>query len=119
MKVLIVEDEMIIAIDLESLIEQSGNDCVGVSINLVQAKKLMTNDVKIIFMDINLNGKDNGFEVAEILRKDFDFYLVFISASNNKEKVKRAESFNNCTFIKKPFTHNTIEQVIENAKTLY
>ena len=119
LKVLVVEDEIIIAIDLESHLERSGNECVGIADNLDKTTDLMTNDVKLVFMDINLNGRSNGFEVAEILRKKFNFYLVFISASNKIAMTKKIEIFNHSEFIKKPFSYKNILQAIENAKKLY
>ncbi len=119
MKTLVIEDEMIIAMDLELSIELTGNECVGIASSLDQAMNLMTDEVKIVFMDINLNSKENGIEIAEILRNNFDFYLVFVSASYNQLFSEKTKMFDNCEFIKKPFHFNSLRQVIENAKKLY
>lgn len=115
MKVLVVEDEVIIALDLISRISNYGFESVGIAGDMDEALNLMNEDVCLVFMDINLKGDVDGIQIAQKLREKFDFYLVFISASKDKKHEIEAIAFDKCEFINKPFNYERIHSVFQNA----
>ena len=119
MKALVVEDEMIIGLYLESTLRRVGIKSVGIATNFIQAKAMMTSEVKIVFLDINIKGREDGIEVATVLRKGFDFYAIFLSAHINPAIIDRVKDFSNSDFIKKPFEIETVLESIEKAKRTY
>lgn len=116
MNALIVEDEMIIGIDLESKLKKAGVNSIGIARNLDQANELMRPDVQLVFLDINLDGKEDGIDVAKVLRKKFQFYAVFLSASSNQQIIDKANTLGESEYIKKPFDAKIIYEAIQRAK---
>ena len=74
---------------------------------------------EIVFLDINIKGREDGIEVATVLRKGFDFYAIFLSAHINPAIIDRVKDFSNSDFIKKPFEIETVLESIERAKRTY
>ena len=118
MNALIIEDEMIIGIDLELKLNRLGVKNRGIARNLEQALTLMNPEVQLVFLDINLDGKEDGIEVAEILRRNHAFYAVFISGSMNQSTIERALSIGKSEYIKKPFNEVSIQEAILRAENL-
>ena len=109
---------MIIGIDLELKLNRLGVKNRGIARNLEQALTLMNPEVQLVFLDINLDGKEDGIEVAEILRRNHAFYAVFISGSMNQSTIERALSIGKSEYIKKPFNEVSIQEAILRAENL-
>ena len=103
-KVLIVEDELIVAKDIKHSLERINYEVVGLASDVSESIELMEqNQPDIVLMDIMLRGGDSGIDAAEIIRKDFKVPVIFLTAyadSATLERAKRAESYG---YILKPF----------------
>ena len=69
-KVLIVEDELIVAKDIKHSLERINYEVVGLASDVSEVIELIEeNHPDIVLMDIMLRGGDSGIEAAEIIRK--------------------------------------------------
>ena len=115
-KVLIVEDELIVAKDIKHSLERINYEVVGFASDVSETIELIKqNQPDVVLMDIMLRGGDSGIDAAEIIRKDFKIPVIFLTAyadSATLERAKRAESYG---YIIKPFKMVDLQTSIELA----
>ncbi len=115
-QVLIVEDDGIIAMDLESRMKQLGYGVTGIAGYGEQAiEKVKENAPDVVLMDIILKGEIDGIEAAEEIRTQYDIPVIFITGYADKERLKRAKLAYPFGFIIKPFQDKDLEVTIEMA----
>jgi len=89
-RALIVEDEILIALDLEADMCALGFDVCGLAPNARQARSLaMSNEPDVVLMDVNLEGGREGIEAARWLREVCDTAIVFVTSHNDDDTVER------------------------------
>jgi DNA-binding NarL/FixJ family response regulator len=89
-RALIVDDEIIFAINLEADMHALGFDICDLAANGQQASRLaMSNQPNVVLMDINLEGGREGIEVARWLRKVCEAPIVFITGYTDPDTVER------------------------------
>jgi len=82
LKVLIVEDEALLAMELESLVEEAGHRVVGWAISSDEARSIAEDsDADIAFVDIHLADGPTGVDVAEHLKRSGRPMVVFMTAN--------------------------------------
>jgi DNA-binding response OmpR family regulator len=113
-RVMIVEDELIPALDLRRRIERAGAVCTGTYIKAEQALEAFKKDpVDMVFLDIYLAGDMDGIELAGLLLSHAPADIVFISASDDSYTMKRIESVEYRAFISKPYNISEILALID------
>ncbi len=114
-RILIVEDEMITAMDIKNTLEKLGYEVVGISVSsddaIASAKKHMPD---IILMDIYIKGNMNGIEVSEEI-ETLNIPIIFLTANTNSRVVQDALKVAPYGYIKKPFNKADLERNIEVA----
>ena len=89
-RALIVEDEILFALNLEAEMHTLGFDVCDLAANGHQASILaMSNQPNVVLMDINLEGGREGIEVARWLRMVCEAPIVFISGYTDRDTVER------------------------------
>ena len=89
-RALIVEDEILIALDLEAEMHALGFDVCGLAPNTRQARSLaMSNEPDVVLMDVNLEGGREGIEAARWLREVCETAVVFVTSYNDDDTVER------------------------------
>ena len=89
-RALIVEDEYLIAHDLETTLHTLGFDDCDLASNGRRAHTLsMTDRPDIVVVDVCLEGGREGIEVARWLRQMFDVPVVFVTSYNDDDTVER------------------------------
>jgi AmiR/NasT family two-component response regulator len=68
-KVLIVEDEILVAINLEALIEDLGYQCVGIAPDAPMASRLAGEHPDVALVDINLRDGPTGVQIGQMLSR--------------------------------------------------
>ena len=104
LRVLIVEDEPIIALDLEMLVEAAGHGVVGVAVNVescLRAARSSSPDVAL--MDLRLKGGDSGEDAARRLRDELNVPCIFMSGNLDDATVRRLQALDPVAFVGKPF----------------
>lgn len=115
-QVLIVEDDVIIAMDLESRMKKLGYGVTGIVSYGEQAiEKVKENAPDVVLMDIVLKGEMDGIEAAEEIRTQYDIPVIFLTAFADKDRLKRAKLTYPFGFIIKPFQDKDLEVTIEMA----
>ncbi len=116
-KIMIVEDEAIVAMDLESQLEQMGyRICATVD----NSKDAIANAAKqkpdLILMDIVIKGLPDGIETARLIHHTMAIPIVFLSAHNDIKTVERAARTAPYGYLTKPFQSQELRAVIEVAR---
>lgn len=115
-KVLIVEGEIILAIDLKIRLENLGYYVPGIAVNGKDAiKKTAEKNPDIVLMDILLDGETDGVEVAQQIRKKYNIPIVYLTGSQNYNQVERDKITEQYGYINKPFDNIEIENAIQLA----
>ena len=115
-KILIVEDELIIAKDIEATLSDLGYSVSGIvscgedAVSHVEAHK-----PDIVIMDIMLEGELDGIAAAEKIHKQFSIPVIFLTAYSNEKTLDRAKTAKPYGYILKPFQETDLYTSIEIA----
>ncbi len=102
-KVLIVEDEMIIALLIERMVNNLGHEVIDKVTSGEDAITVATqNDPDIILMDIRLNGGINGIEAMSRIREKKNVPVIYISG--NTDMFQKLSDSEYVEFLSKPIT---------------
>jgi len=116
LKILIVEDECIVARDIQSILKRLG---YGESFVAFAGKEAIEKAIEIqpelVMMDIKLNKDMDGIEAAEKIRSFFDIPIIYISASADGKTLERAKKRGSFYFISKPIKVSAIQITIKKA----
>lgn len=119
-KVYIVEDEIIVAKDLESILKSNGYEVVGISDSAEDfLKKIDEANPDIILMDIMLKGEMSGIEAAKKIREQYDLPVIFLTAYGDEKTVEKAKDSFPYGYIIKPFRERELITTIEIALNKY
>ena len=92
-KVLLVEDEMVIAQDLRMLLESEGCKVIGIANNGIEALRLARlHSPPIIFMDISIRGEWDGIQTAEVIQSAAKTNIVYLTCCQNPVTLSRAKA---------------------------
>ncbi len=115
-KILIVEDENIVAMDIRKILMNSGYEITSIvtsgeeAITTVREQK-----PDLILMDIVLKGKMTGIDAARIITQYFDIPIIYMTALSNDDSLLEARSRESYGFLCKPFSANELTIAIEMA----
>jgi len=112
-KILIVEDDPQCTKDLKILVEELDYQLTGVVNNSSDVFDLLEKDKPdIILMDIDAKGEKNGIEIAKELASQ-SIPIIFITSNDDDVTYQKAKQFSPCGYLVKPFSHYTLESIIE------
>lgn len=114
-KILIVEDEKVIAMDLQKTISNFGYDILSTVSSGEEAIQLMAkNKPNLVIMDILLEGDLNGIETGVIISERYKVPIIYITAYA-KEILLRSKVTESSTFLVKPFDESELHKKIEEV----
>jgi DNA-binding response OmpR family regulator len=113
-KILIVEDESIVALDIKRALQKLEYEVVGIAKNYKNALKVFHEEkASIIFMDINLkNSEKDGIDTAIELQKIRNVPIIYLTAFSDENTVKRAIQTNPISYLVKPFKTEELKSTI-------
>lgn len=115
LNVLIVENELIIALDIKQRLKSMGHNVIDVVSSGENALKVIKKYmINLIIMDAHLNGALNGVDTAIYIRKKFNMPIIYISASFNLERHTKIRLTEPYEYIKKPFDNEQLQTAITN-----
>lgn len=124
MKVLIIEDELIIGKDIQVLLKTQQNDDSDIALNPKEAIRLFNlHPYDLIISDINLNAAQDGIDTVKTLNGKKKTPVIFLTAYSDSETIERAEGAFPFAYLLKPFNNNqlllTIKLAIQNFRKMY
>lgn len=119
-KILIVEDESIIAKDIQSSLKGLGYDVTAIVNSGDKAiKELEENRPDLVLMDIMLKGTMTGIEVAKEVKERFSLPVVFLTAYADDTTLNKAKITEPYGYIIKPYREKELHSTIEMALYKY
>lgn len=115
-KILIVEDQVLIAHELKAALESLGYKVIGIEMTAEKGIALCEKDPPdLVLMDIILEGQVDGIEAAEVIRSRWGIPIIFLAAFADKERLKRAKPAYPFGYLIKPFRDQDLKITVEMA----
>jgi signal transduction histidine kinase len=115
-RILVVEDEAIVARDIASQVRAMGYEAVGIAANAEQALELVVRErPNLVLMDIQLNSDVDGIAAAATIRSRFNLPVVFLTAFAADEVLERAKLTEPFGYILKPFSERELGTTLAMA----
>ena len=118
MKILILEDESVLALSMQEFLEDSGYEVVCFENSDDAYDAIYEQVFDLYLLDVKVPGETNGFEMLEMLRKEGNGTpAIFITSLTDIEDLSRGYECGACDYIRKPFDlaelKLRVEQVIK------
>ncbi|MBO3117946.1 response regulator transcription factor [Winogradskyella sp. DF17] len=115
-KILIVEDEGLIAEDIKYQLEELGHTVFGIVMNGDRALDAIANpNLDLVLLDINIKGSLSGIDLAKIIKEKYKIPYVFLTASTDDETLNKAKNTLPYGYIVKPFNKLDLKVNIDVA----
>lgn len=115
-KIMIVEDEKIVALDIKDSLEQFGYSVPCMASSGEEAICFVDDcSPDLILMDIVLKGKIDGIDAAKAIRQDHDIPIIYLTAYSDEKTLQRAKLTEPFGHILKPFAERELRTNIEIA----
>lgn len=112
-RILIVEDDMIIGANISLQLSKLGYEITGIESRgeeaIIHAKE---NTPDLLLLDINLKGSLDGIQTAQAIQKFADIPIVYLTANSDEVTFMRAKVTHPKAFISKPFNRLNLERTI-------
>ncbi len=120
-RILLIEDEKMIAENLKSVIENFGYEVVDIVDTAEDALEVaFDTSIDIVVSDIEIRGLTDGIEVSKILQNTYNLPIIFTTAYNDEEKIKRASDVVNMVgYLVKPIRIDELDTMIKIAISKY
>ncbi len=115
-KILVVEDEFIVAADLKARLNKMGYKVVGTAASGLEAiEKVWKESPDIVLMDIVLKGEMDGIAAAEAIKQGYNIPIIFLTAYADQNTFSKAKTTEPFGYICKPFQEKNLRMAIEVA----
>ena len=116
LKILIVEDEGVVALQLKINLQKWDYAVSGIFASGEEAlENLKTSSPDLVLMDMNLQGDLDGIETAEVIRKQYNLPVIYLTANSEEKTIRRAKETQPYGYILKPFNAQEIRIAVEIA----
>ena len=117
-KILIVEDEELISLDMKAIVEDMGIAVTGIARNVDAALQAIDAErPDLVLLDISLDGEFEGVELARTIDRRWGIPVVFISGHLGDKAVKGVDELNTLGYVIKPFYPINLREAVESAIT--
>ncbi len=115
-RILIVEDNVIIADDMQSMLEEIGYEIVDNVIVYEQAVEVLkTQQVDLVLIDIILASDKTGIDLGKHIRENYDIPFIFVTSNSDRATVENAKMVKPNGYLVKPFEQQDLFTSIEIA----
>ncbi|MCB0480007.1 MAG: response regulator [Flavobacteriales bacterium] len=115
-KVLVVEDEMIIADDLCNMISAKGYDCVGIARSYEEALMSISNkNPDLILLDIMLNSEKSGIDLAKKINETSQIPFIFLTSHSDSKTLEEAIETHPAGYLVKPIDEDDLNTTMALA----
>jgi PAS domain S-box-containing protein len=117
-KILIIEDEIIIGLDISSKLKRHGFKVTGEASSPEEAMdSILQEEPELIIMDINLKSEKDGIDLAADINKKHKIPIIFLTSYSDKSTLSRAMDTEPYGYVIKPYTIETLIATINTAFT--
>lgn len=115
-KILIVDDELLVAADIKRIIEKAGHIVIGSAVDAEEAISFVkTGKPDLVLMDIKLKKGIDGISAAEIIQTIDEIPIIFLSAFSDQNTFERAKKIGPFGYLIKPFNSRELAIAIETS----
>ncbi len=115
-RILVVEDDFFIALQIETMLADAGYEILGViSTGEDAVLAAQTENPDVVLMDVRLAGRMDGVEAAGIIYQRAGIRSIFVSANIDDNLVKRSGHANPFGWVNKPFTPQRLLEALDDA----
>ena len=115
-RILVVEDELLVGLDIACMLEERGYEVVDVVDNGTRAVATAANEhPDLILMDITIRGAMDGIEAAKAIHEQDHIPVVFVTSYTEGPLRERAEATNPAGYVTKPFSPPELVRAVRNA----
>lgn len=115
-RVLIVEDDPIIAEDLQASLNEFGYDALEPVENAADAMKVIRSyKPDICLLDVHLGNEIDGIQIASMINESLKLPIVFLTAFNDRATIERIKATNPAGYLVKPVDERNLQTTIEMA----
>lgn len=119
-RVLIIEDEVLVAEDISSDLEAYGFEVIGVAISSEECWQILENkQPHVILMDVKIKGSEDGIQLAEKINTLLRVPIIYLTANSDQQTIKRAFKTRPQAFITKPYSKKDLIIAIDLAFEKY
>lgn len=112
-KILIVEDESIVALDIKRTLEKMDYEVTNMAFDYHGAiHSVSTNKPDLILMDVNLGNSKDGIETAKEIKNHNDIPIIYLTAFSDEETINRAIATKPVSYLIKPFKREELKSNI-------
>jgi AmiR/NasT family two-component response regulator len=116
LRVVLVEDEVIVAWDIAETLKRLGYNIVGMAETADQALRLTeTLAPDLILMDIRLTGRPDGIEAARMIRERTGRGVIYLTAHADLATMERAAATEPLGYVFKPFSQEGLRTALQRA----
>jgi len=117
MRILIVEDNMIIAEDIKLALKAKKHEVVGIATTIQTAMEILDqHDIDLALVDIMLDNGDSGIQLGKIILTTYNIPYLFLTSHGDEGTVKQALNSEPNGYLLKPFEREELYVAIEIAR---
>lgn len=115
-RILVVEDESIVAKDIQKSLEKLGYEVPATASSAAAAyEKLEQIQPDLVFLDIKLKGDEDGIHIAGHIKEKYNIPVIFLTSYVDQETLDRAKVTEPYGYIVKPFNESDLKTTVEMA----
>ncbi|MDQ7826828.1 MAG: response regulator [Candidatus Eremiobacteraeota bacterium] len=118
-RILVAEDEAIIALGIKCELEQAGYEvCALVASGEKAVASVAQKQPDLVLMDANLAGKTDGIEAARIITSEYSVPVIFMTGYSDRDRMERAKDLDPLGYFMKPVDVAIMKQLIDSARII-
>ncbi|GAA4433690.1 hypothetical protein GCM10023188_23580 [Pontibacter saemangeumensis] len=114
-KILISEDEVIIAEDIAATLEDLGYETCAIDSGEDTIDMIRETQPDLVLLDINLRGEADGVDIGSRIKEEFNIPFIYLTAYADRATIDRAKKTEPDAFLVKPFDEKSLRSAIEIA----
>jgi len=119
-RILVVEDEQIVSKDIQLRLKRFGYEIAGAAASGEDAISLAKDaQPDLVLMDVMLKGDMMGTEAAEVIRREYDIPVIYLTAYADQDTLNQAKITEPYGYVLKPFDERELQTAIEMALYKY
>ena len=115
-RILIVEDDPLIAEDIAESLKEIGYEIAGIAYDSDEAMQMVqTVNPDLTLLDVNLDSEKDGIQIGEYIKDNYKFPFIYLTSYADKSTIERAKHTRPMAYIVKPFDERDLFTAIEIA----